>query len=315
MKTPQPQSGVDQLQALARQVEQSVSELLQYSDLRPAAVAGNYYEWHATNPLAGIARTKALGHFHAFEDDLHLILSWHDPTNDQVHRMHARQVFDIIDQHAHTKLASLTDARRVVSEYSSYCLRSLADAYDRLEGETLVIPDTNVLIDYPDLERYHLGLGKVTVVFTPIVIRELESHKRRKPKSTNADDVARWTNARAVIRRLKETGDVGHILEGVSVSDSVSLMALASEPKHESVLIDAGISIAVPSIFPPVPTRKGLPDWLDLNVPDDRFVASAMEVRREHPKARIVVVSGDFNVLTKARQARLAAFDAEAFFE
>ncbi len=62
------------------------------------------------------------------------------------------------------------------------------------------------------------------------------------------------------------------------------------------------------------PGREGLLDWLNLDVPDDRFVASALEVRRTHPKAKLLVVSGDFNVLNKARAARLAAFDPEEFF-
>ncbi len=303
MKTPEPRSAVEQLQELAHQLQQAIDDLLQYSELRPAAVVGNYHEWRATNPLAGTARTKALGLFHAFEDDLHLILSWHDPTSDQVHAFNSHQVFEIIDQHAHTQMANLDDARRAVGEYLSNCLRNLMDVYDRLDGASLVIPDTNVLINYPELEGYHLGLPKATVVFTPIVIRELEDLKRRKP------------NARKVIRRLKEYGDKEDILQGVAISEKVSVMALATEPKREGVLTDERTSLALPEPFPRERKRGVLPAWLDLDVPDDRFIASALEVRREHPKARIVVLSGDFNVLTKARQARLPAFDAEAFFE
>src|SRR2546422_3564907 len=102
MKTPELQSAVEQLRALARQVEQSVNELLKYSELRPAPVAGNYYEWHATNPVAGTARVRALSLLHTFEDDLRLILSWHDPGNDQVHSFRARDAFEIIDRRGHT---------------------------------------------------------------------------------------------------------------------------------------------------------------------------------------------------------------------
>jgi len=257
---------------------------------------------------------RALGLLHTLEDDLHLILSWHDPGNDQVHSFRAHDVFEIIDRRGHTQLASIEDARRAVSEYVSGCLRSLANVPDRLEGEYLVIPDTNVLIDHPTLEEYHLGLPKATVVFTPIVIRELENHKRRRPRPKDTHDRARWTHARAVIRRLKECGDAGEILVGVPIGGKVSVMAVAIEPRQESVPTCASSPIAMPEPYPPTPKREGLPGWLDLNIPDDRFIASALEVRREHPKARIVVVSADFNVLNKARAARLAAFDAEAFF-
>lgn len=315
MKTSELQSAVEQLQALARLVEQSVNELLQYSELRPAPVAGNYCEWHATNPAAGTARVRALGLLHTFEDDLHLILSWHDPGNDQVHSFRAHDVYEIVDRRGHTQLASIEDARRAVSEYVSGCLRSLADVPDRLEGECLVIPDTNVLIDYPTLEEYHLGLPKATVVFTPIVIRELEDHKRRRPKPRDTHDRTRWTHARAAIRRIKECGDAGEILVGVPISGKVSVMAVATEPRQETMPAYASSQLAIPEPYPPAPKREGLPGWLDLNVPDDRFIASALEARREYPKARIVVVSADFNVLNKARAARLAAFDAEEFFE
>ncbi len=92
-------------------------------------------------------------------------------------------------------------------------------------------------------------------------------------------------------------------------------MALAVEPKRQSVSISEEISITLPTSLPITSKRSSVPDWLDLDVPDDCFIASALEVRREHPKARIVVLSGDFNVLTKARQARLPAFDGESFFE
>ncbi len=149
MKTPEPQSAVEQMQALAHLGHQAISELLRHSELRPFAGAGNYYEWHATNPAAGTARVKALGLFHAFEDDLQWILSRHDPINDQVHAFKAHQVFEIIDQHAHTQLASVDDARRAVSEFFSDCVHSLATLHDRLDGENIVIPDTNVLIDFP----------------------------------------------------------------------------------------------------------------------------------------------------------------------
>ncbi len=313
MKTPVPQSALDQMQTLARQAEEAVNELLQYSELHARPSGGiDYREWRATSPAAGIARSKALGLFHAFEDDLHLILSWHDPTNDQVQQMESHSVFEIINQRAHTQLASLDEAKGRVGAYFSHCLRTLGDLYDRLDGKNLIIPDTNVLIDFPELERYHLGLPRVIVVFTPIIVRELDARKRHKARDTH--DVAPL-NARNVIRRLKQCGDVGDILESVPISDRVSLMALAAEPKRENFSTSEEISIALPTSLPIESKRSGVPGWLDLDVPDDRFIASALEVRREYPRARILVVSGDFNVLTKARAARLAAFDAEAFFE
>jgi len=317
MKTPEPRSAFESLKELADQLQNTINELFQYSELRrDTQMATAYYQWYETDPRAGKARGEALRFFRMFEDELHLILSWHDPTNDQMHSFRAHEVFTIIDRRGHTQLASVDDARRAVNEYLSYGLRSVTDVPDRLEGACLVVPDTSVLIDHPTLEEYHLGLPKVIVVFTPIVIRELENHKRRRPKRDDSDDGLLWKNARTVVRRLKECGDVGDIRMGVPISDRVSVMAVAVEPQRETIQTDpSGQGLLAPQAYPPVPKRERLPAWLDLNVSDDRIIASALEVRREHPKAGIVVLSGDFNMLNKARQAGLLAFDAEEFFE
>ena len=47
------------------------------------------------------------------------------------------------------------------------------------------------------------------------------------------------------------------------------------------------------------PRVDGLPEWLDLTVPDDRFVASALSVQSDHPGSRVYVVTGDLNMQTK----------------
>ena len=290
--------------------------MLQRSELRAFAGRNDYREWHAVDPSARPLRAKALSMLRIFEDEYRWVASRHDLINDQRAMMLAEPVFDIIDQHGTTQLGTIDDARRAVNEYITLCLQTVSAAYDQLDGQVLVVPDTNVLIDFPELGRYHLRLPMTTVVFTPTVIKELEDHKRRLPKNAkDLQDVSRWMNAKAVIRTLKQCGDVGNILRGVRLTDRVSVMALASEPKRENLPVYDGISIALPTTLPPEPKRMGFPDWLDLDVPDDRFIASALEVRREHPKAKILVLSGDFNVLTKARQAQVPAFDAEAFFE
>jgi predicted ribonuclease YlaK len=157
-----------------------------------------------------------------------------------------------------------------------------ASVFDPLASENLIVPDTNVLIDFPDLRRYHLNFPAARVVFTPTILEELDARKRCSSKSDTK------AAARNVIRQIKDASDGGDILEGVRVGERLTLMTSAREPGGE-----------------------GLLDCLDLGVPDDRFIASALEVRRTHPKAQLLVLSGDYNVLNKAHAARLAAIDPE----
>lgn len=47
------------------------------------------------------------------------------------------------------------------------------------------------------------------------------------------------------------------------------------------------------------PNSDGLPDWLDLDVPDDRFVASSLLLQAQHPGSRLYVATNDLNLQTK----------------
>ena len=39
-----------------------------------------------------------------------------------------------------------------------------------------------------------------------------------------------------------------------------------------------------------------LPEWLELDVPDDRLVASALLLQSAHPGSRVVFATGDMNL-------------------
>ncbi len=285
MPLPQPESALDHLRRMSADAQEAIRDLLQISDLRAVAVStGQHYEWHIRDSRDTPLRSKAAQLYRGFHNDMRWILHHHDRIGGDRLWYLGDTVFRIIDQHGHTQIASISDAEARVAEYFTESLAVLAGVFDSLEDQILIIPDTNVLIDFPALENYHLGLETARVVFTPMVLRELDNLKRRK-------DDSRF-QAQAVIRQLKDSGDRGDILEGVSISKRLILMTVATEPLREDLL-----------------------DWLDLDVSDDRFVASALEVRRAHPKAKLLVVSRDFNVLNKARAARLSAFDPEEILQ
>jgi hypothetical protein len=49
--------------------------------------------------------------------------------------------------------------------------------------------------------------------------------------------------------------------------------------------------------------------WLDPNVADDRLLASVFEIQRRHPTSRVVLLTGDVNLLAKADTARIPTAD------
>jgi predicted ribonuclease YlaK len=53
------------------------------------------------------------------------------------------------------------------------------------------------------------------------------------------------------------------------------------------------------------PQGDGLPGWLNLAVPDDRLVASALLLQSEHPGSWLAVVTSDLNLQTKLAAAGL----------
>lgn len=66
--------------------------------------------------------------------------------------------------------------------------------------------------------------------------------------------------------------------------------------------VTRGVRVAgdVHAIFEYIePKAAGLPDWLDLDVPDDRLVASALRLQSRHPGSALFVATSDINLQTK----------------
>ena len=59
------------------------------------------------------------------------------------------------------------------------------------------------------------------------------------------------------------------------------------------------------------PRTTGLPSWLDLDVPDDRFVASTLLLVSRHPSAITVAATGDLNLQTKLAATGLPFIDPD----
>jgi predicted ribonuclease YlaK len=134
-----------------------------------------------------------------------------------------------------------------------------------------LVVDTNALLDNPDLAAYtdQVG-GRYMVHLLPVVLRELDDHKRGG-RNESLREAAKKADLR--LKGLRHNGDV---TRGVRVAGDVHVVFEHIEPK-----------------------AAGLPDWLDLDIPDDRFVASTMRLQSRHPGSALFVATSDINLQTK----------------
>lgn len=131
--------------------------------------------------------------------------------------------------------------------------------------------DTNSLLDNPDLAAYADQIGpRYLVHLLPVVLGEIDDHKRAGRNHGLREA------AKRVDRRLKGLRPNGDVLAGVRVAGDVHAKFEHVEPKAD-----------------------GLPGWLDMDVPDDRFTASALVLQSAHPGSALYVATSDINLQTK----------------
>jgi hypothetical protein len=150
-------------------------------------------------------------------------------------------------------------------------LRGLADLLPADKCATRLTVDTNTLIDNPDLAAHIGTFGRRYVAhLLPVVLGELDDLKRAG--RTQELREAAWR----ADRRLKGLRANGDVREGVRVAGDVYAVFEHVEP-----------------------TSDRLPTWLDLTVPDDRFVASSLLLQSDHPRSALFVATSDINLQTK----------------
>ncbi|EUA49729.1 Predicted ATPase related to phosphate starvation-inducible protein PhoH [Mycobacteroides abscessus subsp. abscessus] len=174
------------------------------------------------------------------------------------------------DSWDHTVPSTIDKAQESIRATTS----DLGDLVDLLPpddyGVRLVV-DTNALIDNPDLAAYVGELGnKYVAHLMPVVLREIDELKRG-----GRNEVLR-ENAKRAERRLKGIRNNGDVTSGVRVAGDVIAKFEHAEPRSDD-----------------------LPNWLDMTVPDDRLVASALLLQSEHPGSALYVATGDINMQTK----------------
>ncbi|MEU6775947.1 PIN domain-containing protein [Streptomyces sp. NPDC046759] len=161
-------------------------------------------------------------------------------------------------------------------------LRKLGELLPEDEWPVRVTVDTNMLLDDPDVAIYTSVLGKRYMVHLfPVVLRELDD-KKLAGRTPDLRDAAKKAD-----RRLKGLRTNGNVLRGVRVAGDVQAIFEHIEPKGDT-----------------------LPNWLDLDVPDDRFVASTLLLQSRHPGSAVYVATRDINLQTKLAAVGLPFFEA-----
>jgi rRNA-processing protein FCF1 len=142
----------------------------------------------------------------------------------------------------------------------------------------ILVPDVNALTNCPELPHYAGVAGGSTfeVVITSTVLGELDELKVKHRNEGFREKVE------GVIRRIKGWGRQGNLLEGVTVSKTITVRTVAKEPDFTKTL-----------------------GWLDPQNNDDRLIAGVLELQRLAPSAAVVLVTGDINLQNKATAAGL----------
>jgi hypothetical protein len=154
------------------------------------------------------------------------------------------------------------------------CVKDLRGLSELLPTDKYAIrlaPDTNTLIDNPDLAAHTAALGpRYMAHVLPVVFGELDDLKR-SGRTQDLRDAAKKAD-----RRLKALRDNGDVRVGAKVAGDVVAVFEHAEPRDD-----------------------GLPTWLDLSVPDDRFIAAVLQLQSQHPGSALFVATGDLNMQNK----------------
>lgn len=241
--------------------------------------------WAASGPALEAARMALLRRVRDWEPRFRLLFPHPTPSVGKSLDDHIGTLADwlIRETGAHGVPPTLAAARKRLAVDIAE-LRALTELLPADEFPVRLIVDTNALIDNPDLASYSGVLGKRYMAhLLPVVLRELDDLKRggRTQDLRNA--------AQRADRRLKGLRTNGDVRAGVRVMGEVYVRFEHIEPRGDN-----------------------LPTWIDLTVPDDRFVASSLLLQSDHPGSALHVGTSDINLQTKLAAVGLPFIEPRA---
>ncbi|MCP4168385.1 MAG: hypothetical protein GY759_21175 [Chloroflexi bacterium] len=188
-----------------------------------------------------------------------------------------KSISDILEQR-HGYWETPEQALEAAEEALDTQIQLLRHLYDTEEGRGILVPDTNAFYFNPKLDAWSYSeFDKFTFALLPTVLNELDEHK----EGHRNENVRK--KAQKLIRQIKEYRRRGKLTDGVPiVKGKIEIIAIAIEPDMENTL-----------------------EWLDPTSPDDRVLASMVELIRQHPRSSVVLVTRDINLQNKAELAGL----------
>lgn len=171
---------------------------------------------------------------------------------------------------------TMEEAKRIASGRIAELHVLLEQISENTENGSVLVVDTNALLDCPDLGRYAEIDPNGCLAFVPEVLRELDDQKSR-----GRNEHVREAATKA-IRRIKGLRDRGSLTSGVTVEGKVTAQAIGTEPNFDT-----------------------MPDWLDASTPDDRMIAAALQLQVAEPRRVVRLVTSDVSAQIKAEVAGL----------
>lgn len=182
---------------------------------------------------------------------------------------------EVLEQGQSTWTRSAEAARVKAHRALDKTAELLEGLFDQGGGVDVFVPDTNALLHHPHLEEWVFPSStRFELILCPSVLTELDE---LKVNHRNPDVRAK---AEGLITRIKGYRGRGVLTEGVPLRKPNTIRALAMEPRMTESL-----------------------SWLDPGNRDDRFIASTLEIMRQHSRSSVVIVTRDINLQSKAELA------------
>ncbi|MDD5569640.1 MAG: PIN domain-containing protein [Bacteroidales bacterium] len=239
----------------------------------------DHYVW-GKKDLVGQLKLKEI--YLKFIEDFNFLLSKANKQfQREIEKVNLQNIHIIEQSKAYSTIeGTKTIFKNNLKKYSDY-LNILKNSEEK---QTIIIPDTNSLIQNPDPVAYRklLSMDDFDFVILPTVLSELD-----KLKISHRDELFR-NKVKSVIKRLKGFRIQGDLLEGVTIDKTIIVKMIASEPNFTQTL-----------------------NWLDSENMDDRIIASALEIQKSKHSSLIVIVTGDINLQNKAQMANFEFIDSD----
>lgn len=224
-----------------------------------------------------IAKTKYL----EFYDNFSLLL---DKANSQIKSKIKSANSEIINIVEQNKALSSIEGGKKYFEKQINIFKSFLKLLSTELSSTLIVPDTNSIIQYPEPRNYNFFSknNKFTFVILPTVLSELDKHKMSHKNESFRKKV------KSVIKRLKGFRNQGDILKGVITNKVITVKMIATEPNFNKTL-----------------------NWLDPNNNDDRIIANVLELQILNPSEKVIFITSDINLQNKAQLANITVYDTD----